>query len=103
MHEPESEGEVFTHDLIELKITLDKKSALDAFKHIIGKLSDQEMESLDETLEDHVDDKCNFYMRLSKKEHKLMRQDPIQVKAKIAVYPARKENAIMELKEYLGR
>ena len=68
------------------------------------------IDEIKKDLDKRVDDECSFFMRFNKQDcyggilrlcgHK---EDPIVVRAKIAVYPADRESALETLNEYFGK
>ncbi|MFH1403806.1 MAG: RNA-binding domain-containing protein [Candidatus Altiarchaeota archaeon] len=104
--EPEEEGEVFTHKLYLLESRIEKSGAEDFFRRITGSLDEYDREELASGVEEHVDDDCIFYIRLSKREASggrivLDSRDCIHVKFKIAAYPATRENTLNVIGELM--
>lgn len=98
--EPETEGEVFTRELYEVRCKLEKQPEVNEFTGKIMKgLDEYDLKGLLEKVADHVDEDCNLYLRLSKTEAEsgnivLENKDSIHVKFKLAAYPAKKETAV---------
>lgn len=103
--EPETEGEVFTHELVELKAKLTKPSEVKEFSSkVISGLDEYDREKITSGIGRYVDDGCNFYLRLSKSEAEagnivLESKDCIHIAFKVAAYPAKKENAVEAVRE----
>ena len=106
--EPEVEGGVFTEPLYELSAKIFGGSGLKFLEGLLSSLDDYDFNSILEKKSLYFDDDCNFYLRLSKKEVAAGNvvfdsKDSIHVKAKIAAYPAKKENALKVLDELLEK
>lgn len=92
-----------------VKITINKKPEkiiLDIYK----KLENKDKDFLKETLITRLDDKCNFYLRIQLKDfiekNKIKLTDSgdcIHIKAKVASYPANKENATQIIQNLLNK
>ena len=99
-HEPETEGEVFTKELYEVKSHLESQSQIKEFtSKIIRGLDEYDRTRTLERISDHVDEDCNLYLRLSKTEAAggnivLENKDSIHVRIKIAAFPAKRDAAI---------
>ncbi|MEM0203304.1 MAG: RNA-binding domain-containing protein [Archaeoglobaceae archaeon] len=82
-----------------LEVEITKSSEIKAFwKNLIQLLRD-ELESLLSTLEERIDSQNVLHIRIDKQkaflgEFRLSNVDPIAIKAKLVVYPARKEKAL---------
>jgi RNA binding exosome subunit len=104
--EPEEEGEVFTHKLYALEAKIDKKKAEDLFKKIMNSLDEYDTKNIAGKPGLHIDDECMFYVRLSKREATegrivLDTRDSIQIRFKVAAYPAVRENALKVVLELM--
>lgn len=101
---PEAEGGVFTHPLVELQGSAEKKGEAGIiWDKIWSGLSDYDRDRIVSEADKRVDDDCNLYLRLSKEglsmgEFILQSKDSVHVKVKLAVYPARKDKAVEALK-----
>lgn len=93
--------------ILELKLKNKKhtNAFLESFK---TKLNNELRLQLLNTLEERMDEACNFYIRLSKPEliyhdRYALTSDGIclHIKIHIATYPRRRENALIEMKNYL--
>lgn len=82
-----------------LEVEITKSSEIKAFwKNLIQLLKD-ELENLLSTLEERIDSQNILHIRIDKQkaflgEFKLSNIDPIAIKAKLVVYPAKKEKAV---------
>lgn len=97
----------FGNPIISLTLNLDGKDCAAAFKHIIKGLPEGEAELVARTVGERTDDNCFFYIRLDKqaafdKSARLGKIDVVQFSAKLAAYPAKKENAILSARKLLG-
>ena len=105
--EPETEGAVFTKEMVELSSRLTKNAQMREFaSKVLGGLDDYDKRNLRERLSDRVDEECNLYLRLSKAEAAAGRmvveyKDPVHVTFKLAAYPANRENALKSASELL--
>ncbi|MFH0861832.1 MAG: RNA-binding domain-containing protein [Candidatus Altiarchaeota archaeon] len=105
--EPEADGGVFKSEIVELTARLTRQKEVREFaSKVLRGLDEYDKRLLRERLEDHVDDDCNMYLRLSKAEAKggkmvLEHKDPIHVTFKLAAYPASRENALRSAAELL--
>ena len=105
--EPESDACVFTEQLRVLELNLNRQGDIKSFTNtLLGKLKKYDKEKLSSEITNRIDDDCNFYIRLSKKDamdkkFKLWDDDPIQIKIKIATFPKNKNNAIEMAMELL--
>jgi RNA binding exosome subunit len=105
--EPETEGGVFTKELVELRARLDKQPQMNDFAaKLLAGLDEYDKKKVIEGLESSIDDECNLYIRLSKAEaaagaYVLEGKDPIHVTFKIAAYPAKKEKAVEAAREFI--
>lgn len=76
--------------------------------NFFSRISLNDLEELIKTLENRVDEECNFYLRLSKQAaaRGLLRladdDDIIHVMCKIETYPRKREKAISVVKEFLN-
>jgi len=101
----------FNHEKImifELKLKKKKHTStfLESFK---TKLSNDLKLQLLNTLEERMDEECNFYIRLNKQE--LIYHDRyalttdgicLHIRIHVATYPKRRENALLEMSNYLS-
>ena len=95
--------------IVIFEIRLIKKKHIRAFlEHFKSKLDDDLKSQLLKTLNERLDDECNFYIRLSKLD--LIYQDRyrlttdgkcLHITINIAIYPKKRENALQEIKNYL--
>jgi RNA-binding protein len=105
---PEADAGVFRGELIELRVRLSRQVDVMGFLSVVlGGLDDYDRRRLLEGVDSAVDDGCNLYIRLSKQEFLdgnfvLESKDPLHVKVKLAVYPARREKAVEAAKELIG-
>jgi RNA-binding protein len=105
--EPETEGGVFTKEIVEIKAKLTKQPDIKSFaKKVLEGLDEYDRRKIKENLPDYVDDECCLYLRLSKSEAQggrivLEYKDPIHVTFKLAAYPANRENALKSASELL--
>ncbi|MBD3388784.1 MAG: hypothetical protein GF416_06925 [Candidatus Altiarchaeales archaeon] len=105
--EPEEEGGVFNHELVELKAVVKKQKRIREFvSKVLGSLDDYDARKLREGPDDFIDDRCNLYMRLSKTEAEdgnfvFESGDCIHVRLKLAAYPAKKEKALPIARELI--
>lgn len=104
---PEGSGGVFERPLVELSALASKHGDVE---EILGKvfrgLRKRDVARLRDGLSLRVDDSCNFYMRFGKREFMeggfyLREKDAIHFKIKVGVYPAKREDAVVVLQEYL--
>ncbi|MEM0503199.1 MAG: RNA-binding domain-containing protein [Archaeoglobaceae archaeon] len=82
-----------------LEVEITKSSKIKAFWRNLTQLLRDELESLLSTLEERIDSQNVLHIRIDKQkaflgEFRLSNVDPIAIKAKLVVYPARKEKAI---------
>lgn len=97
---PEKEGGVFTHMLYKIAANLSKnKDVKELTEKILAGLSDKDKQKLSAELDKRVDKDCNLYIRLSKgkladEKIVLRSNESVQVKLKVAAYPAIKDNAL---------
>jgi len=104
---PEADGGVFTQPLFQFTAMISGGRSVKAFQEkLLAGLSEKDREALLGGVEQRVDDDCNFYLRLSKKELSLGRfivqaTDSVHIKLKVAAYPAKKETAVAAVKTYL--
>lgn len=88
----------FGNDIILLKVTFEKQPEINAIvKNIRISLSKEDLEGFD--VDSHVNDRDEFWMRFDKQEAYLGRialgyTDTVQLKAKVAAFPAKRENAV---------
>ena len=105
--EPETEGGVFTGELVELKCRLSRQADIREFtSKIFSSLDDYDRRKLLDNLPDFIDDECSLYVRLGKSEAAegkivLESKDSIHVTFKLAAYPAKKENAVKAARELI--
>ena len=105
--EPETEGGVFTHEMVELKCAVKRQKDVREFtSRILGSLDDYDKRRIIDNLDSFIDDDCNLYMRLSKSEagegnFVLESMDSIHVAFKLAAYPAKKEKAVEVARELM--
>lgn len=105
---PEREGGVFAHILYKVVASLSKKKQVKELTiKILTGLSDRDKQKLSAELDTRVDKDCNLYIRLSKgklaDERIVLRSnDSVQVKLKVAAYPASKENALKVCRQLLN-
>lgn len=105
--EPEAEGEIFVEPFIIVSSLLEKQSQLNKFLEMLKSgLDEKDIRALSDTLDSRVDDKCNLFIRLSKKaasdgKYTLNDDDPIHVKIKIQAFPAKRETAIESVRGWL--
>jgi RNA binding exosome subunit len=98
--EPETEGGVFTHEMVELKAGVTRQGDIRKFAAtIFGSLDEYDRRRMLQNLGSYVDDECNLYVRISKSEAGggnivLESKDSIHITFKLAAYPARKEKAV---------
>lgn len=99
-YEPETEGEVFTKEIYDVKSKIEgQKEIKELTNRILKGLDEYDRNGLLEKVADHVDEDCNLYLRLSKAELEegnmvLESKDSIHVRFKLAAYPAKKEVAV---------
>lgn len=93
--------------IYKVNIKLEKKPE-EFLKIITNKLNESDKKFLIETLDSRIDDKCQFYLRIKlnefieKQKFALTDEgDCIHFKAKIAAYPASKENATKIIQELI--
>ena len=107
VYEPESEGEVFTSELFEVKSRLENQGGIKEFtSRIFNGLDGYDRRRVLDNLADYVGEDCNLYLRLSKTEAEagsivLESKDSIHVKIKIAAFPAKKETAVEVAREII--
>ncbi len=87
-----------------LEVELKKSFEIKAFWENLIHLLKNELASLLNTIEERIDAQNVLHIRIDKQkaflgEFKLSNVDPIAIKAKLVVYPARKEKAIEFAKE----
>lgn len=106
--EPELEGDVFKAPLIALRAKIEKTKDITEF---LGKIRENlgsgDRDLLLNEVRERIDDHCNFYIRLSKKElgegrFVLQSADSVHIKIRPAVYPAKKDNAVDAVTRWLG-
>ena len=103
---PELEGGVFTQPLYDLSARLSGKTAEEFLRKILSSLDQYDFSLLSEKKTMFVDDECNLYLRLSRKEAEqgsmvFDSKDPVHITVKLAAYPAKKENALKVLDELI--
>ncbi len=75
---------------------------------VFDRMQAGDLEEIDRTIESRIDDSCNLFLRLSKQDafRDIIRlaaeDDAISIKMKIRAYPAKRENAIAQAREYLA-
>ncbi|MBU1157915.1 MAG: exosome subunit [Candidatus Thermoplasmatota archaeon] len=83
----------------------EKMREIDGF---FKKMQAEDLEVIDRTIESRIDDACNLFLRLSKQDafHEIIRlatdDDAIAIRIKIRAYPAKRESAIVQAREYLA-
>ncbi len=87
-----------------LEVEIKKSSEIKAFWKNLMNILKNEIETLLETLDDRVDGQNVLHIRIDKQkaflgDFKLSNVDPIAIKVKLVVYPARREKAIELAKE----
>ncbi len=95
--------------IIIYKVKIDKQSLTNKFmKHLVEQFNDKEKERLYFQLTSRLDDELNFFIRLDKKEllnDKFVLTDSgncYHIKALVAAYPKRKEEAEEIIARYLN-
>jgi len=76
--------------------------------YLVSKLDKRSRSLILESMEERIDDSNNLYIRFDKQEAytgvvKLGSRDAIQLKAKVAAFPATKENAVKVCENYFGQ
>ena len=105
--EPESDAGIFIESLKVLEISLNKQADIKTFiSNLLEKLKKSDKEKLFNEISNRIDEECNFYIRLSKKDAMnkkfiMESNDSIQIKIKIAAFPKNKNTAIEILKGLL--
>jgi RNA binding exosome subunit len=87
-----------------LEVEIKKSSEIKAFWKNLMNILKNEIETLLETLDDRIDGQNVLHIRIDKQraflgDFKLSNVDPIAIKVKLVVYPARREKAIELAKE----
>uniref|UniRef100_A0A7J2TGN0 Exosome subunit n=1 Tax=Archaeoglobus fulgidus TaxID=2234 RepID=A0A7J2TGN0_ARCFL len=87
-----------------LEVELKKSSKIKTFWENLLRLLGDEIKNLLETLEERIDAQNVLHIRIDKQkaflgDFKLSNVDPIAIKVKLVVYPARKEKALEFAKE----
>jgi len=87
-----------------LEVELKKSSEIKTFWENLLRLLGDEIKNLLETLEERIDAQNVLHIRIDKQkaflgDFKLSNVDPIAIKVKLVVYPARKEKALEFAKE----
>jgi RNA binding exosome subunit len=106
---PENKGGVFDKPLVCLSSLLVKGGDMnELLEKIFGGLRRSDVEKINSELDLRVDDSCNLYIRLGRRDFMedalvLRENDPVHVKIKIEVYPAKKEKALAEIKKFLEK
>lgn len=103
LEENEAEG-YYGNPILIMSGKIDINTEMDDF---LSRLNDDIIEELLMTLENRIDERCNFYFRLDKEkaydeELKLSSgSNTIKVRARVESYPAKRDNAIKKMREYL--
>ncbi len=98
--EPESEGGVFTDELVGYTAKITGSKAIREFHtKLMSEMDEYDKKKLLEEVASRVDDECNLYLRLSKNEAAqgcmvFESKDCIHVRYKLACYPAKKQTAV---------
>ncbi|OWT32729.1 exosome protein [Methanobrevibacter sp. 87.7] len=103
----EAEG-LLEDEIIILSGVIDKKRYLkDFLNNLFEELDTDEIIKLYDDIERKMDDQCNLFLRLSKEDainedwHIIDNGDSIHLKIKIEAYPAKKEIAVKNMKEFI--
>lgn len=103
IHISEAKGH-FGNPIEYLEVELKKSSEIKTFWENLLRLLGDEIKNLLETLEERIDAQNVLHIRIDKQkaflgDFKLSNVDPIAIKVKLVVYPARKEKALEFAKE----
>ena len=75
---------------------------------VFKKMQAEDLEVIDRTIESRIDDACNLFLRLGKQDalQGIIRlasdDDTISIRIKVRAYPAKRENAIAQAREYFA-
>ena len=104
IEEEETKG-YFDNPIIILRSRLEKKAALKYIDFLKEKLPASDLKELIGEFPERVSEDCDLYLKLSKQDAYLgvvrtsYAEDSIAIRARIAAYPAKKENAMKKLEE----
>lgn len=103
----EAEG-LLEDEIIILSGVIDKKRYLkDFLNNLFEELGTDEIIKLYDDIERKMDDQCNLFLRLSKEDaidedwHIIDNGDSIHLKIKVEAYPAKKDIAVKNMKEFI--
>jgi len=103
----EAEG-LLEDEIIILSGVIDKKRYLkDFLNNLFEELGTDEIIKLYDDIDKKMDDQCNLFLRLSKEDaidedwHIIDNGDSIHLKIKVEAYPAKKEIAVKNMKEFI--
>ena len=103
----EAEG-LLEDEIIILSGVIDKKRYLkDFLNNLFDELGTDEIIKLYDDIDKKMDDQCNLFLRLSKEDaidedwHIIDNGDSIHLKIKVEAYPAKKEIAVKNMKEFI--
>lgn len=103
----EAEG-LLEDEIIILSGVIDKKRYLkDFLNNLFEELGTDEIIKLYDDIDRKMDDQCNLFLRLSKEDaidedwHIIDNGDSIHLKIKVEAYPAKKEIAVKNMKEFI--
>jgi len=106
IEEEEAKG-YFDNPIVILTARLNKKAAEKYMDFLHEKLHEPDRKELIKELPERVSDDCDFFLKLSKQDAFLgglrimYAEDAIAIRARIAVYPAKREKALQQMREYL--
>jgi len=106
IEEEEAKG-YFDNPIVILTARLNKKAAEKYMDFLHEKLHEPDRKELITELPERVSDDCDFFLKLSKQDAFLgglrimYAEDAIAIRARIAVYPAKREKALQQMREYL--
>ncbi|MGN1363515.1 MAG: RNA-binding protein [Methanobrevibacter sp.] len=103
----EAEG-LLEDEIIILSGVIDKKRYLkDFLNNLFEELGTDEIIKLYDDIERKMDDQCNLFLRLSKEDaidedwHIIDNGDSIHLKIKVEAYPAKKDIAVKNMREFI--
>src|SRR5271157_274621 len=106
IEEEEAKG-YFDNPIVILTARLNKKAAEKYMDFLHEKLHEPDRKELIKELPERVSDDCDFFLKLSKQDAFLgglrimYAEDAIAIRARIAVYPAKREKALQQMREDL--
>jgi RNA binding exosome subunit len=107
IEEEETKG-YFDNPIILLRARLEKKAARQYFDLITSRLPESDLKELIKEIPERVTEDCDFFFKLSKQDAYLgdirtsYAEDSIAIRARVEVYPAKKELGVKKLEEYFN-